>query len=1025
MDKQVTELVHHIFTAALELPPAQRPGFVAHACRDSPELQALVEALLLANGRLGSFLDKPLIQLARNMPESGSTSGETRQLSGPEQPAHPEGSEARFRAGETLSGRFIVIRFIARGGMGEVYEVEDTVLQSSHVALKTILPHAAPDPTVQRRFQQEVLLARTVTHAHLCPIYDIFHCEEPPPSFSFLTMKLLSGETLSARLLRSDVIPPDEAMIVCRQLISAVSAIHAAGITHGDITPKNVIIDRVGQDLHIWLTDFGLARLYEPGMTFASTSGIAGTPGYLAPELLKGHRPSKASDIFALGVVLHRIFYREMPTASDHLRTQLGANGVRIDVAQVLADFLADDPKRRCSAFARAQLFTEPKSDRGTVAMRPRDWPRLAMIPIALLLVLVAASDLRSKLGRHPTSPRTSVIVTEFDNRTEDGAFDQTPRELISVALSQSPQVSIFPSSRLPDMLRMMQMPETAIVDEHVGDEICTREGLQFVIAGAISKLGKSDLILVKVLNCNGDPVSSTEKTLSGPEQLPATIDEIAARIRHGWGESKAAIQQASQPLALVTSTSLEAIKLYSSGRQELYLGNYARANTLFKSAVEMDESFAMAHEYLAISYAHLNDDDDRAAREFASAVQLSGHVTERERQKILADSALFQYDIASAMPHYQILAALSPDDPAVHLNLAECYREAFRFDLAISEVKKAIELTDSPSPLTNLAIYYYLEGETQQAIALAQQVTQKNPESAKALNLIGTAYLGIAKQREADSIWGRMLPLGGSAASMARASMADAARTRDDLKEAALQLQYAVNADYEAGNTYDRSKEQIDLADVYRASGRRAALRNSLHDLSEPSIPELIYFLGRVYAQSGGTVGAERAVQHLEKVADRTPRVSSYIYMLQSEIAVAHHRPEDAIRAAVLAVQNRRSPLAIETLAKAYEAAGKREEAAQQYELLLARSNERQFDSADSPALYAVANARYHLGILYQLLDRDDLATQEFKMLLAHAAESQHTGVMYADARERLDQIESKSTALANQRQRRTEPTP
>ena len=1018
------QTVEQIFGAALDLDPEQRSIFVARACRESPELQPLVEELLLENKRAGSFLEKPLLQLVGNTAEKNSATREPPYSPQGYQSGKAKPSASRFKLGETLGDRFVVVRFIARGGMGEVYEVEDTFLQGTHVALKMILPHAATDAAMERRFEQEVLLARKVTHANLCPIYEIFHCEKPSPPFSFLTMKLLSGETLAARLMQPKLIPRDEAVAICGQLVSGLAAIHAAGIIHRDIKPNNAMLDRRGSDIHIWITDFGLARLYESEMTLASTGAVAGTPGYIAPELLKGQPPSQASDVFALGVVMHEIFTGEKPRASDGVSAKLKAKGVPSDFIHLVTEFLAEDPKCRCVAFEKAQRLFDSKSSGQTVPAPRKLLRTLPIFSMALLLAIAGGAVLWRKLVVHAVPPHVSVVVTEFENRTGDAAFDQTPRELISTALGQSRQVFVFPSSRLPEVLRRMELPENDVVNEHVGGEICTREGLQSVVAGSISKLGSSYLALVRVLNCNGDPVISTEKAFSSPEQLPPTIDEIAARIRHEWGESKAAIQQASQPLALVTSSSLEALKLYSSGKQQLYLGNFARAVSLLKEAVEMDSNFAMAHEYLAISYAHL-DDDDRATEEFAKAVQFSDRVTEREREKILADSALFQYDIAKAMPHYQILAALSPKDPAVHLNLAECYRDEFRFDLAVSEAKKAVDLTSSPSPKTNLATYYYLDGDTQHAFALARQVLKENPEDVRALNLIGNSYLGIGKEAEADGVWKEMFGLGGSAASMARSTMADAAQTRDSLKEATTQLEYAINADGETGNTHSMSRNQISLADIYRASDNRAALIKSLHDLSEPSIPELIYFLGRVYARSGRIGGAERELHRLEGIADRTPRVMSYFNMLQSEIALAQNRPADAIRAAILAVQHLNSPLAIETLARSYEIAGHREDAAQQYELLLARSNERQLDSADSPALHAVATARYRLGVLYQSLDRNDLALKEFSLFLNYAGEGKHTGPLYEDARKRLAQVSSKAGAPADQHQPHTESTP
>jgi tetratricopeptide (TPR) repeat protein len=160
-----------------------------------------------------------------------------------------------------------------------------------------------------------------------------------------------------------------------------------------------------------------------------------------------------------------------------------------------------------------------------------------------------------------------------------------------------------------------------------------------------------------------------------------------------------------------------------------------------------------------------------------------------------------------------------------------------------------------------------------------------------------------------------------------------------------------------------------------------------------------------------------------LDELADKTPRVISFSNMLQSEIAVAQSRPLDAVQSASIAVQHLNSPLAIETLARAYEIAGRPEEAARQYELLLARSNERQFDSADSPAMHAVAAAHYRLGVLHQSLGHDDLALRQFTLLLNYAGEAQHTGAWYEDAKKRLDQLRSKTASPVDQHQLRTEP--
>ena len=270
------------------------------------------------------------------------------------------------------------IRFIAHGGMGEVYEVEDRFLQGVHIALKVILPHIAGDAGSSRRFEQEVLLARKVTHPNLCPIYDISRCQEPAPPFVFLTMKLLAGETLASRLKRPLSIPRNECMSIFRQMTAGLGAIHDGGIVHRDIKPNNVMLDYSGSELCVSIMDFGLARLYD-SQTTITVGLIAGTPGYIAPELLRGDPPSQATDIFALGVLIqqvltNRCLSEEVHGLSVKASPALDAADVPSLYIHSVKEFLSEDPKRRCAAFQQIRSAFESGSN---IATQPSiDSPR-------------------------------------------------------------------------------------------------------------------------------------------------------------------------------------------------------------------------------------------------------------------------------------------------------------------------------------------------------------------------------------------------------------------------------------------------------------------------------------------------------------------------------------------------------------------------------------------------------------------------------------------------------------------------
>ncbi len=349
------ELVEQLFEAALALEPGERGAFLDRACSHDPELRRTVEELLADYENAGTFLEQPLFGFL-DQGEVCPFPAETGPIDLKEIASAQLGG--RLAPNQILIDRFVIVRFIAKGGMGEVYEAADCLLQGAKVAVKTILPQIAHDPDLLQRFESEVLLARRVNHSNLCPIYDIFHCHQPPPSFLFLTMKLLTGETLAARLRRTASISTREGFAILKQMAAGLAAIHAAGIVHGDIKPNNIMLDGAGLDVRLCITDFGLARAYT-GETSLAGNVLGGTPDYMAPEVHRGLEPSQASDLFAFGVVLHQVFTGERPlqtpdkssvVVSPRLNTLL----IPSFCVKLITECLDRDPQRRSEAFVRA-----------------------------------------------------------------------------------------------------------------------------------------------------------------------------------------------------------------------------------------------------------------------------------------------------------------------------------------------------------------------------------------------------------------------------------------------------------------------------------------------------------------------------------------------------------------------------------------------------------------------------------------------------------------------------------------------
>src|SRR6202162_1500516 len=210
--------------------------------------------------------------------------------------SRPSGG-SRFVPGAVLLDRYRIVALAGKGGMGEVYRADDLKLGQT-VALKFLPEAVAKDGAALARFHREVRIARQVSHANVCRVFDIGDVDGLP----FLTMEYVDGEDLAALMRRIGRLGPDKALEISRQICAGLAAAHEHGILHRDLKPANVMLDGRGK---VRITDFGLAGL---GDDVRHEDVRAGTPAYMAPEQLAGKEVTQKSDIYSLGLVLYEIF---------------------------------------------------------------------------------------------------------------------------------------------------------------------------------------------------------------------------------------------------------------------------------------------------------------------------------------------------------------------------------------------------------------------------------------------------------------------------------------------------------------------------------------------------------------------------------------------------------------------------------------------------------------------------------------------------------------------------------------------
>ncbi|HWH56153.1 MAG TPA: winged helix-turn-helix domain-containing protein [Terriglobales bacterium] len=295
---------------------------------------------------------------------------------------------------------------------------------------------------------------------------------------------------------------------------------------------------------------------------------------------------------------------------------------------------------------------------------RRRSW--LIGTAVVLLFLLggagIAAFRWRSAPAMRSTTPHT-LLVTSFENRTGEATLDGTLETAFASELSNSRFIKIAPQERVEDTLRLMRRPANTRVDAAIGREICLRDGdIQGMLTGRVEKLGGKYWLTVFVGNpANGSIIASVEKQASSPDRLLKTVHPIADALDPSIG-TQPLIGEPRENLARVTTSSLDALRLYSYATQRLedgtWDGDSDRVIDALKRAVQYDPQFASAHLRLAQI---LPDPDEREHLE--SAMRLSSGVRDEERLLIAGGYYAYHGDFNKAVLAYQEFLRRSPND--------------------------------------------------------------------------------------------------------------------------------------------------------------------------------------------------------------------------------------------------------------------------------------------------------------------------------------------------------------------------
>jgi eukaryotic-like serine/threonine-protein kinase len=363
-----------------------------------------------------------------------------------------------------------------------------------------------------------------------------------------------------------------------------------------------------------------------------------------------------------------------------------------------------------------------------------------------VLVVALIAGGVHYRLQRQRTALTSSdtIVVADFSNSTGDVVFDDTLETALIVSLRQSPFLNVLSHGEIARTLRLMTLsPDTKLTPD-IARELCQRARSKAYVAGAIGSLANKYVLELKAVNCdNGTTLAEEEITAESKVKVLDALGNAASKMRAQLGESLATVQQFDIPLSEASTASLEALKAYSLGSKAYEEKGTAAALPYYGRAIELDPTFAMGYEVLAISYANLAQ-VGRANEYYTKAFELREHASEPEKLMIAAN---YYSDVTGeldkAAQTYQEQIKIYPRAEG-YRNLATVYAQQGEYEKAIEMTKAAMRLApDRTFQYDGLANYALASQRVDEARTILREAQAHKLDDAIAHNaLYAVAFL-------------------------------------------------------------------------------------------------------------------------------------------------------------------------------------------------------------------------------------------------------------------------------------------
>jgi len=520
---------------------------------------------------------------------------------------------------------------------------------------------------------------------------------------------------------------------------------------------------------------------------------------------------------------------------------------------------------------------------------------------IVILAVVVLFTF--SSANTVPFAKHGWVVITDFENLTNDPVFDKSLYTAFSLTANQSRHLNVYPRSRMLDAVTRMKLNINDPIGDITGREIAIREGIDIYIVPSISEVGHRYVIAAKIMETgSGNLLRAEVLNADNKDEILPKLDQLSKKIRRDLGESRYRIASQDKPLKKVTTSSLEALKIYSQGIDHHLMMDFEGARKYYENALKIDTGFTSARASLGNLL--IERFDPVKGRELLSqAVKSVDNLTERERLGILAFYAVnVEKNLLKGTEYAKMRIELYPDDAAARNNLGYYYQKLGQYEDALKEYKATVRIF--PDMVLTYGgiewIYFNNLGNLDSALVWAEKMISDNPGNTWAFFYLGSAYLGLDSLTRAETAFRKAYEINPDLL-MSTYRLAHTYRIMGRYDEAIKILKkiHDSHQDEQGSTSYDmginfQSMGNQKEAMKYFTEYKRIATEEWTKTF--PNNPDTYFSIGSITARLGDFEASRKALRKAMEIDSSSHEKIAQILCLQGNIPEALQETEKAL---------------------------------------------------------------------------------------------------------------------------------